>query len=98
MAHGDYTGNTKIALTEKFRKEQQLRASSMAMVSQVVDEAKQDVINLIPGGYSTFEDYQMAKDAEKRMAEVDRMKRLQEMYPNRYPAAAADDAIDVDEP
>lgn len=46
MAHGDYTGQQKSALAKRFAQEQQLAAKSTALVTQVVTESRDDVINL----------------------------------------------------
>lgn len=46
MAHGDYTGMRKADLAQRHAAEQQLAASSMSLVSQVVQEERSGVIDL----------------------------------------------------
>lgn len=46
MAHGDYTGQQKAVLAQQYADQQQLAASSMSMVSQVVTEGRNNVIDL----------------------------------------------------
>lgn len=46
MAHGDYTGRQKALLAQKYANEQQLKASQMTLVSQVVQEGRQEVVDL----------------------------------------------------
>src|SRR6476469_9176550 len=53
MAHGDYTGNSKAALAQKFQQQQELAAKNMSMVNAVVQEHRTDPINLF-----TEQDYE----------------------------------------
>ena len=46
MAHGDYTGNNKAVLAQKFAEQQQLAAQNMSLVSQVVEDNRHEVIDL----------------------------------------------------
>lgn len=46
MAHGDYTGQTKARLAHQFAEQQALAAQSQTLVTQVVTEGRNDVINL----------------------------------------------------
>lgn len=92
MAHGDYTGNQKSKLATQFALEQQAAARRLSMIDQAVEEASQETIDLIPGGYSDFEEYQVAKNEEKR-AYQDKMR---ELYPSRYPKPSEDE-IEIEE-
>lgn len=46
MAHGDYTGQTKQRLAHQFAEEQALAAQSKTLVTQVVREGQDNVIDL----------------------------------------------------
>ena len=46
MAHGDYTGQRKAALAHQFAEEQALAAKSKTLVTQVVQEGQNEVVNL----------------------------------------------------
>lgn len=46
MAHGDYTGQQKAALAQQFAEQQALAAQSKTLVTQVVQEGQNEVINL----------------------------------------------------
>lgn len=46
MAHGDYTGSRKAQLAQQYANEQKLAAQQMSLVSQVVTEGRNEVIDL----------------------------------------------------
>ena len=46
MAHGDYTGQTKTRLAQAHAEEQQFAATKMSLVSQVVEEGRNNEIDL----------------------------------------------------
>lgn len=46
MAHGDYTGQTKTRLAHEFAEQQALAAQSQTLVTQVVREGQDNVIDL----------------------------------------------------
>lgn len=46
MAHGDYTGQRKAALAHQYAEQQQLAAQSKTLVTQVVTEGQNEVIDL----------------------------------------------------
>jgi hypothetical protein len=46
MAHGDYTGQHKARLAQQFAAQQQLAAQSQTLVTQVVQEGRNEVIRL----------------------------------------------------
>lgn len=48
MPHGDYTGNQKAQLAAAFAQQQQLAATQMSLVNQVVKEANAEPIDLMP--------------------------------------------------
>lgn len=46
MAHGDYTGQQKAVLAQRYAEQQKLAANQLTLVSQVVAEASKETIDL----------------------------------------------------
>lgn len=47
MAHGDYTGQAKARLAQKYAEEQALAAQNMSIISDVVREGQNEAISLM---------------------------------------------------
>lgn len=47
MAHGDFTGMRKADLAQRFAQQQALAAQSQTLVTQVVEEGRREVIDLM---------------------------------------------------
>lgn len=73
MAHGDYTGKQKAALAQQFAEQQTLAAQSKTLVTQVVQEGQNEVINLFcEKDYENLErKAPVAADGELEVTEVD---------------------------
>jgi hypothetical protein len=64
MAHGDYTGQAKTRLAQKYAEEQQLAASQMSLVTQVVQEGQNEAVDLW-----THKDDEALQDFQQRQSE-----------------------------
>lgn len=69
MAHGDYTGQTKARLAQIHAEQAALAASSMSMVTEVVREQQNEVIDLF--GELDHENLHSRKQVNQQTGEVD---------------------------
>lgn len=64
MAHGDYTGQQKQALAHQYAEQQALAAQSKTLVTQVVTEGQDEVIDLRTDQDRWFADHAVAHSGD----------------------------------
>jgi hypothetical protein len=72
MAHGDYTGQSKARLAQQFAEEQRLAAQSKTLVTQIVTEGRDEVIDLFNDiDHENLENRKVSSESDGEIVEVD---------------------------